>query len=319
VFVYDADKIRGTFGYHPDSGDLSLLVEILDQIDLLLLGHAVPDLRDDVSRMRAADPETVQLPSGLYWFGAPKGVSVLAVQNGTAPGSSEICAISEVHDEHPLQWARDWFEDLWPDAAAVPLPRFRIHDDVVVRSTGRDYQVRSRRFGGSEWVYEIRGDGRTSRYAEGMLDPLDLGDDPAAWIRGPRDDARRFSATLTRAKLSGAFTDTVFSFRATRTLFRGYQFKPVIRMLESGKSRILVADEVGLGKTIEAGLIWTELEARAAADRVLVVCPASLVAKWRQEMEERFGFELSELAGRRWPSSRSGHVRTVCRNGSLMW
>ena len=58
---------------------------------------------------------------------------------------------------------------------------------------------------------------------------------------------------------------------------------------------MLVADEVGLGKTIEAGLLWTELEARRQADRVLVVSPSALVGKWQREMEERFGFELTEL------------------------
>lgn len=57
----------------------------------------------------------------------------------------------------------------------------------------------------------------------------------------------------------------MFSFRATRTTFRPYQFKPVLKLLQTGKARLLIADEVGLGKTIEAGLIWTELEARGEA------------------------------------------------------
>ena len=54
---------------------------------------------------------------------------------------------------------------------------------------------------------------------------------------------------------------------------------------------------MGLGKTIEAGLIWTELEARQEADRVLVVCPSSLLNKWKEEMADRFEFELIELDG----------------------
>ena len=58
---------------------------------------------------------------------------------------------------------------------------------------------------------------------------------------------------------------------------------------------MLIADEVGLGKTIEAGLVWTELDARRQADRVLVVCPSGLVDKWHQEMSERFGFETERL------------------------
>ncbi|KQV77882.1 hypothetical protein ASC64_03435 [Nocardioides sp. Root122] len=87
----------------------------------------------------------------------------------------------------------------------------------------------------------------------------------------------------------------MFSFRATRTIFRPYQFKPVQKLLDTGTLRLLIADEVGLGKTIEAGLVWTEMEARRQADRVLVVCPSALVQKWKREMEERFGFLLVEL------------------------
>ncbi len=68
-----------------------------------------------------------------------------------------------------------------------------------------------------------------------------------------------------------------------------------MRLLGGGTMRLLIADEVGLGKTIEAGLIWTELDARSQANRVLVVCPSMLVSKWRSEMDERFGFDLDEL------------------------
>ncbi|OBK38174.1 hypothetical protein A5658_26550 [Mycobacterium sp. 1245111.1] len=95
----------------------------------------------------------------------------------------------------------------------------------------------------------------------------------------------------------GKFANTLFSFRATRTTFRPYQFKPVLKLLQTGKARLLIADEVGLGKTIEAGLIWTELEARREADRVLVVCPSGLLNKWKEEMADRFEFELMELDG----------------------
>ena len=76
-----------------------------------------------------------------------------------------------------------------------------------------------------------------------------------------------------------------------------YQFRPVIKMLRTGSRRLLIADEVGMGKTIEAGLVWSEFEARGQADRVLVVCPSGLVDKWRTEMQDRFGFE-TEVLGR---------------------
>jgi superfamily II DNA or RNA helicase len=56
-------------------------------------------------------------------------------------------------------------------------------------------------------------------------------------------------------------------------------------------SRILLADEVGLGKTIQAGLIVAELQARGAADRVLILAPASLRDQWHAELRDRFGID----------------------------
>ncbi|XUJ37448.1 SNF2-related protein [Bradyrhizobium japonicum] len=55
---------------------------------------------------------------------------------------------------------------------------------------------------------------------------------------------------------------------------------------------LLIADDVGLGKTIEAGLVVQELLLRHRARTVLVVCPASLQEKWRVEMIEKFGLEF---------------------------
>ena len=69
-------------------------------------------------------------------------------------------------------------------------------------------------------------------------------------------------------------------------------------MLESPDQRLLIADEVGTGKTIEAGLIWAELESRAihGLENVWVVCPKSLVGKWQDEMLQRFDFRLEPLS-----------------------
>jgi hypothetical protein len=58
---------------------------------------------------------------------------------------------------------------------------------------------------------------------------------------------------------------------ATNTDFYAYQFKPAIKILESPANGILIADEVGLGKTVEAGLIWTELRSRFDMRRLLVL------------------------------------------------
>ncbi|MGH7118349.1 MAG: SNF2-related protein, partial [Acetobacteraceae bacterium] len=70
-----------------------------------------------------------------------------------------------------------------------------------------------------------------------------------------------------------------------------YQFKPVLKMLNAPTGNLLIADEVGLGKTIEAGLIWTELKARSNDRRLLILCPAALREKWRSELATKFDLD----------------------------
>lgn len=100
------------------------------------------------------------------------------------------------------------------------------------------------------------------------------------------DDLR---GAITFHRLSGKLANLIYSLNTTNTQFFAYQFKPVLQFLDSPCNGILIADEVGLGKTIEAGLIWTELRARLDAKRLLVVCPAMLREKWRDELANRFG------------------------------
>jgi superfamily II DNA or RNA helicase len=108
--------------------------------------------------------------------------------------------------------------------------------------------------------------------------------------------ARDLRSALTHARLSGKLADLIYSLYTTNTDFYAYQFKPVLSFLDSPSRGILIADEVGLGKTIEAGLIWTELRSREDARRLLVVCPAMLQDKWRQELADRFGVEARKCS-----------------------
>ena len=81
-----------------------------------------------------------------------------------------------------------------------------------------------------------------------------------------------------------------------------YQLEPLRRALQSARTNLLLADDVGLGKTIEAGLVVQELLLRHRARSVVIVCPPSLMLKWQEEMEGKFGlhFEIvnSELLAR---------------------
>lgn len=71
-----------------------------------------------------------------------------------------------------------------------------------------------------------------------------------------------------------------------------YQLEPLRRALQAPRTNLLLADDVGLGKTIEAGLVIQELLLRHRARSVVIVCPPSLSLKWQDEMREKFGLDF---------------------------
>lgn len=95
------------------------------------------------------------------------------------------------------------------------------------------------------------------------------------------------SVTASDAKLFQA------PFRAGIRLL-DHQLTPLKKALELPRANLFIADDVGLGKTIEAGLVLQELLLRQRVDFVLIVAPASVCLQWRDEMQHRFGlhFEL---------------------------
>ncbi|MGH3296246.1 MAG: DISARM system SNF2-like helicase DrmD, partial [Trebonia sp.] len=72
-----------------------------------------------------------------------------------------------------------------------------------------------------------------------------------------------------------------------------YQLEPLRRALGAPRANLLLADDVGLGKTIEAGLVIQELFLRHRARTAIIVCPPSLSLKWQDEMREKFGLEFT--------------------------
>ncbi|MGW3467688.1 DISARM system SNF2-like helicase DrmD [Saccharopolyspora sp. NPDC000995] len=71
-----------------------------------------------------------------------------------------------------------------------------------------------------------------------------------------------------------------------------YQLDPVVRALSMPRTNLLIADDVGLGKTIEAGLVMQELMLRHRARSMLIVCPAGLTRQWHDEMRDKFGLDF---------------------------
>lgn len=141
-------------------------------------------------------------------------------------------------------------------------------------------------------VFHASGDIQT--YVESQLDPVVESSHAAAGDAALTPD--EFLARLCALRLSADESDAVYSLHAARIKFIPFQFKPVLRFLRADRPRLLIADEVGVGKTIEAGLILRELQSRQELKNVLIVCPKALVTKWRAEMR-RFDEDFHALSG----------------------
>lgn len=115
------------------------------------------------------------------------------------------------------------------------------------------------------------------------------------------DDPRLFGAYYHALKWN---TVTATDSRLFQAPFRAgikilqHQLTPLKKALELPRANLFIADDVGLGKTIEAGLVLQELALRQRVDFALVVCPASVALQWRDELERRFGmrFEIMSRA-----------------------
>ena len=96
----------------------------------------------------------------------------------------------------------------------------------------------------------------------------------------------RFAAMLSKIKNETA--SGILSSLSSGIIPLPHQIHVLNRVLETNHIRYLLADEVGLGKTIEAGMVVKELKARGLIKRTLVVCPTGLVTQWATEMQEKF-------------------------------
>ncbi len=122
-----------------------------------------------------------------------------------------------------------------------------------------------------------------------------------------------FQKAMTFLKLgnSESIQNNIYAMNTSRTIFYPYQYKPLIKFINSFRRRILICDEVGLGKTIEAGLIMKELEARGELNSVLIVPPANLRVKWMSEMIKRFGENFNILRANEFKELISGNRQYV--------
>lgn len=91
-------------------------------------------------------------------------------------------------------------------------------------------------------------------------------------------------------------SDVLYSYNTNRLTPEPHQYKPLIKFLNSSNNRVLIADEVGLGKTIEAGMIYKEIDKREDLKISIIVVPSSLTLKWEEEFQIRFDeqFEIKK-------------------------
>ncbi|MFD4599866.1 helicase-related protein [Streptomyces sp. NPDC058464] len=265
--------------------------------------HPVPQAIGGDARSR--------LPRGIYLFESRAdrflvGFALCSGADAVAPQRKRLRDIDDGHMLHrALLQYREW-------CAAVPdevTPAFARGDLVRLAARQETFTViraTPTRDGGIHYRLQDA-TGRHRMAFEEDLEALPPStEEPEDWILRPPVAADRTALALTLAKLSTPLTDVVYSYQSSRTVFRPYQFRPVLKLMSSDRQRLLIADEVGLGKTIEAGLIWNELEQRTHLRRAsvrrggthfrgLVVCPAALVTKWQNEMRDRFDRHLRVL------------------------
>lgn len=160
----------------------------------------------------------------------------------------------------------------------------------LVKTRGREWVVQPET--NEEWLL-LRPLGATNAETTGIFLPLE-GDDVRPASFAPPDPSQPgdfTSARLLRDAVRLGFRSSAGPFRSFARLNvepRPYQLVPLLMALQQDPVRLLIADDVGIGKTIEAGLIARELLDRGEVQRLAVLCPPYLAEQWQEELAEKF-------------------------------
>lgn len=179
-------------------------------------------------------------------------------------------------------------------APPSPVPLFKVGDVVALRSNPTvEMSIIEVVAGTGEFRYRVFQNNARVIFYESQLQAAAVQEEARTVLSA---DALR--GHLTAMQLRSPSTAHLFSLRSGRVTFVPYQYRPVLKLIRADQPRLLIADEVGVGKTIEAGLIIKELRARMDLASVLIICPKPLVAerKWFMEMK-RFDEPFTALDG----------------------
>ena len=170
---------------------------------------------------------------------------------------------------------------------------YKVGDTVKVKYNGKIGAIIAVEQSQTAPQYVVLVDGKKARlYAEQIV----LFDDIKEIIRYSSKDV---NALFTARLLLNPNINSLYSLNSSKIDYIPYQFRPVLKIIKSESPRILIADGVGVGKTIEAGLILKELEARFDIKSVLVICPRPLITekKWQNELKDKFGEKFVHIDG----------------------
>ena len=175
-------------------------------------------------------------------------------------------------------------------ATSNPSHSFSVGDFVRFKATGEVGVVVAIR---RRFVTVKLASGTQRMVSAGALEPVDKKTPTVLLEEGILSDSQSYGLWLQAAYLRHAYQyDPMSGLSNARVEPKSHQVFAAHRVTGRLSPRMILADEVGLGKTIEAGLILKELRARQVIDRVLVVCPASLQHQWKYEMETKFNEEF---------------------------
>jgi hypothetical protein len=242
----------------------------------------------------------------LYIFESGNQVSTaIGSFNATLGGSGRnIEAGVRSKDREIYKEAKYFFDKYWDSEeteiaqydknALFIQKKFQPGDSVVIRSTQEHGVILNEEpaLVNKEWEYCVFINGFRRSITESQLSHLEIA---TYWTEKEFLSAQKgdytFREWIRNYVLEKALdlTDrTLASLQSSRTEIYHYQFRPLFKILQSRYHRLLIADEVGLGKTIEAGIIIKELQSRIDLQRILIVVPNSLKTKWRDELAARF-------------------------------
>lgn len=161
----------------------------------------------------------------------------------------------------------------------------------LVKARGREWVVLPE---SNEQMLVLRPLGGTDNEIAGIFLPLEKVEQARFDLPDPKLTGDYLSARLLRDAVRLGFRSSAGPFRSfARLAFepRPYQLVPLLMALKLDPVRVLISDDVGIGKTVEAGLIARELLDRGEVDRLAVLCPPQLAEQWQAELREKFHIE----------------------------